>query len=595
MKVLFPAMCVCRITGESFLLYSRYSSQNWLYWYGLRPDPPSATAPVYSVQSSSRVTPARRSSRWTQQKSIGARVAGSLRPTWVNSRASTSPSLSFSASSQESPASSARFKYLPTVPWLIPTDRSISRSVSLRTCFNRRTSRTFRIEWRSNVRPLAPRGPSRGSFRHDHPCVPAPTGAPRGQPATRPPSWPPHRPQRYRPVNLARTPGPYAGTRSSEIGCPSHLEPLHPEVAGTAAPVPSERLPQCCRNGCPDRAGIRTWTLRPPWPLIRAAAHLRARRFAEGRRTHLGPGAIPTRGHGRGVRVLCQHGGGGGSAGRRSSSARAVASVIAATARIDPATPAADLVPREVPEDHPKARSEARHRALLRALQLLVALAFFARAQVHPPDDPSALRFWLVARFRTLGQLALLTRPGFSPPLKNRVRRSPRVVLGAWAPTTTSTSAAARSLLRRHAVIADLADYETAAFVGELAGRCASKQLFLRTFRLPGGSERSFTSRTLWSWWSAYKKGGLEGLMPRCRADSGCPRAISPVGLAAASECRREIPTRSTKTIIDVLVKKGLVAGEAAPPLHPRSSSRRGRPGRAAGRSRRSASSASSR
>jgi transposase-like protein len=101
------------------------------------------------------------------------------------------------------------------------------------------------------------------------------------------------------------------------------------------------------------------------------------------------------------------------------------ASVIAATARIDPDTPAADLVPREVPQDHPKAQSVARHRALLRALQLLVALALFARAQAHPPDDPSALRFWLVARFRAVGQLALLTRPGFSPPLENPARGPP--------------------------------------------------------------------------------------------------------------------------------------------------------------------------
>ncbi len=101
------------------------------------------------------------------------------------------------------------------------------------------------------------------------------------------------------------------------------------------------------------------------------------------------------------------------------------ASVIAATARIDPATPAADLIPREVPQDHPKARSVARHRALLRALQLLVTLAFFARAQVHPPDDPSALRFWLVARFRASGEIAFLTRPGFSPRLKNPTRGPP--------------------------------------------------------------------------------------------------------------------------------------------------------------------------
>jgi transposase-like protein len=101
------------------------------------------------------------------------------------------------------------------------------------------------------------------------------------------------------------------------------------------------------------------------------------------------------------------------------------APVIAATARIDPATPAADLIPREVPQDHPKARSVARHRALLCALQLLVALAFFARAQVHPPDDPSALRFWLVARLRASGQVALLTRPGFSPRLENPARGPP--------------------------------------------------------------------------------------------------------------------------------------------------------------------------
>jgi transposase-like protein len=101
------------------------------------------------------------------------------------------------------------------------------------------------------------------------------------------------------------------------------------------------------------------------------------------------------------------------------------ASVIAATARIDPATPAADIAPREVPQDHPKARSEARHRLLLRALQLLVALAAFARVQVHPPDDPSALRLWLVARLRASGELALLTRPGFSPRLENSARGPP--------------------------------------------------------------------------------------------------------------------------------------------------------------------------
>lgn len=110
--------------------------------------------------------------------------------------------------------------------------------------------------------------------------------------------------------------------------------------------------------------------------------------------------------------------------------------------------------------------------------------------------------------------------------------------------------------LFRHAVIADL-DYETLP-VGELTARI--DELSQRTFRLPGGSERCFTSRTLWSWWSAYKKRGLEGLMPRARTDRGRARVIASEVLAAAIQCRMEIPTRSTKTIIHVLVMQGVVA-----------------------------------
>lgn len=110
--------------------------------------------------------------------------------------------------------------------------------------------------------------------------------------------------------------------------------------------------------------------------------------------------------------------------------------------------------------------------------------------------------------------------------------------------------------LFRHAVIAEL-DYETLP-VGELTARI--DELAKTTFRLPGGSERTFTSRTLWSWWSAYKNRGLDGLLPKCRTDRGCSKAIEPAVLEAAIQCRREVPSRSTKTIIDVLVKQGLVA-----------------------------------
>ena len=96
----------------------------------------------------------------------------------------------------------------------------------------------------------------------------------------------------------------------------------------------------------------------------------------------------------------------------------APALLIAAIAAVDPGagSVAAESIPREVPQDHAKARSPARAAALLRGLQTLRALVTYARVQIHPPDDPSALRFWLTARFLAFRQRALLTRPGLSPP-----------------------------------------------------------------------------------------------------------------------------------------------------------------------------------
>lgn len=95
----------------------------------------------------------------------------------------------------------------------------------------------------------------------------------------------------------------------------------------------------------------------------------------------------------------------------------APAALIAAIALIDPgaALSVSDAMPRDVPQDHPKARSETRVRSLLLARQTLVALGAFARVQVHPPDDPSALRFWLTARFLAFRERALVTRLGLSP------------------------------------------------------------------------------------------------------------------------------------------------------------------------------------
>ncbi len=92
---------------------------------------------------------------------------------------------------------------------------------------------------------------------------------------------------------------------------------------------------------------------------------------------------------------------------------------------------------------------------------------------------------------------------------------------------------------------------------GELSGRIA--ELASRRFEMPWGKLRSFTERTLWSWWSAYKKNGLLGLAPKSRSDKGVSREITPEVLEAAIQARREVPSRSTKTLIDLLVRRQLV------------------------------------
>lgn len=93
---------------------------------------------------------------------------------------------------------------------------------------------------------------------------------------------------------------------------------------------------------------------------------------------------------------------------------------------------------------------------------------------------------------------------------------------------------------------------------GEISARIA--QIAARRLVLPDGREQRFGERTVWSWWSAYKNKGLAGLLPRERKDKGVSREITPELLAAAIEKRKEVPSRSTKTIIKILECERVVA-----------------------------------
>lgn len=77
--------------------------------------------------------------------------------------------------------------------------------------------------------------------------------------------------------------------------------------------------------------------------------------------------------------------------------------VMAAIVRTAGDTPALDLVPRAVPQDHEKAYSPERAEILLRAYRTLVLICLLARALCVPPSDPSPLRWFLWTQQRLRG------------------------------------------------------------------------------------------------------------------------------------------------------------------------------------------------
>ncbi len=109
--------------------------------------------------------------------------------------------------------------------------------------------------------------------------------------------------------------------------------------------------------------------------------------------------------------------------------------------------------------------------------------------------------------------------------------------------------------LFRHAIVGEL-DIE-ALPRGECSARIA--ELAGRTYQLQDGRTRRFSPRTLWTWWSAYQRHGLDGLLPKVRGDRGTLRALTPGLLADAVALRREIPSRSTATLIHILETQGRI------------------------------------
>lgn len=71
--------------------------------------------------------------------------------------------------------------------------------------------------------------------------------------------------------------------------------------------------------------------------------------------------------------------------------------------------------------------------------------------------------------------------------------------------------------------------------------------------------KHGIASRTLRRWLRQYKEGGYDALIKANRSDKGQSKAVSENVLAAAAELRRELPARSARRIIAILVSEGVV------------------------------------
>jgi putative transposase len=70
---------------------------------------------------------------------------------------------------------------------------------------------------------------------------------------------------------------------------------------------------------------------------------------------------------------------------------------------------------------------------------------------------------------------------------------------------------------------------------------------------IPHSQRHTISVASLRRWEKAYREGGFEALKPRPRSDRGAPRAISSQTLDRAEALKRELPTRSSRTIADIL------------------------------------------
>jgi transposase InsO family protein len=79
------------------------------------------------------------------------------------------------------------------------------------------------------------------------------------------------------------------------------------------------------------------------------------------------------------------------------------------------------------------------------------------------------------------------------------------------------------------------------------------REIAARTYTIPGSTRTRVSITTLRRYLNTYREKGFEALRPGPRTDAGTPRAFPPEVLDKAIALRKEQPSRTTQTIVDIL------------------------------------------
>ncbi len=92
---------------------------------------------------------------------------------------------------------------------------------------------------------------------------------------------------------------------------------------------------------------------------------------------------------------------------------------------------------------------------------------------------------------------------------------------------------------------------------GEL--KAALRELAARDYDIPGSRNSRLSEKTIEAWYYAWRRGGIDALIPKVRADRGQSK-IDPEVQAAILAAKRDNPRRSIRGICRLLERRGTVA-----------------------------------